>query len=106
MDIEAIDTVLLNDTREALGKKLEEIDELLASIQLKISQLDVVDNDIWSSPASRSAYDHFHEDYQRYQQLHERFLSLVLFLESVGNQYEQLDTSIKEQLSKIESVSL
>ena len=91
----------LNDTREAMVKKLEEIDELLASIQLKISQIDVVDNDIWSS-----VYAQFNEDYQHYQQLHERFLSLVLFLDSVGNQYDQLDANIKEQLSKIESVSL
>ena len=49
MNIEEIDTVRLNDTREAMVKKLEEIDELLASIQLKISQIDVVDNDIWFS---------------------------------------------------------
>ena len=106
MNIEEIDTVYLNDTREAMVKKLKEIDELLASIQLKISQLDVVGNDIWSSPASRSVYERFSEDYQHYQRLYERFLSLVLFLDSVGSQYEQLDKSIKEQLSKIESVSL
>lgn len=106
MNIEEIDTVRLNDIREAMVKKLEEIDELLASIQLKISQIDVVDNDIWSSPASRSVYAQFNEDYQHYQQLHERFLSLVLFLDSVGNQYDQLDANIKEQLSKIESVTL
>ena len=31
---------------------------------------------------------------------------LVLFLDSVGNQYDQLDANIKEQLSKIESVTL
>lgn len=106
MNIEEIDTVYLNDTREAMVKKLKEIDELLVSIQLKISQLDVVGNDIWSSLASRSVYERFSEDYQHYQQLYERFLSLVLFLDSVGSQYEQLDKSIKEQLSKIESVSL
>ncbi|HIT21920.1 MAG TPA: hypothetical protein IAB56_02960 [Candidatus Scybalousia intestinigallinarum] len=106
MDIEEIDTVLLKDTREALVKKLGEINELLASIQLKLSQIDVVDNEVWSSPASQTVYDYFDKDYQHYQELSERFFAFVQFLESVENQYDKLDASIKKELSNIESVSL
>ena len=106
MDIEEIDTVLLKDTREALGKKLGEINELLASVQLKLSQISTIDNEVWFSPASQTVYDYFDKDYQHYQELNERFLAFMQFLESVESQYDKLDASIKKELSNIESISL